>query len=485
MEFFNAEHLRLPDDAVTLGIAMAGATLAATVFYTPIPLFLLIVILGLAYFLTRPYELLLAMVFLIPFNFVVPIGGVPVAAELLKVFLWIPYLIGAGKSNLKFRGSQYSRYLAVIGILIVASVFRSHDLPFTIKESVRLGSNIGLIYLVTSLITTQERVVQVMRVLMISTTLVVCYGFYQFIIQDYGAIFWIVNPRMDTAVSHFRDSFWDWRGRMVSVLTSEMEIAHYFNLCIPIGVYLWLKEDSGKLGSKWLWISVLVLVGLILTFTFGGWLTLAATGAMFVFSSGRKARQRILLAGSFVTSVILAVGFVGPFRSFMAEKITGTGMNSLAWDAATRFEMWSFAIRTWWSHPLFGVGIGNFEFLYSNEASLISKWAPAGSSPHQTYLYLLAMFGLVGTFCILRVLIGSIFAGLALRRDRRFAILGPCLAFALTTTIVSGFSDDSGFFGPHAGYLVWLLVAITEAVQRLAQADQAPCLAPAQCPSSD
>ena len=137
----------------------------------------------------------------------------------------------------------------------------------------RFLSNIGLYYLVLNLVDSREKVTQILRVLMISVFIVACYGFYQFVIQDYGALFWIVNPRLTTSVAHYRDIFWPWRNRMISVLTSEMEMGHYFNLCLPLAVALWLSEGRARLYSKWLMIAVTIFAGLLLTFTFAaGWL---------------------------------------------------------------------------------------------------------------------------------------------------------------------------------------------------------------------
>src|SRR5438067_924470 len=229
-------------NAITLVTAMVGAGLAASLFYTPIPFAVFLAIPFFIYFVTRPYQLVLVMVFLIPFNFIVPIGPVPVAAELLKVFVWVPFLLSRRGQQASFTTSRYNKHFAVIAALLLLSLFRSHDLPYTIKECVRFGSNIGLCYLLLNLVDTREKVIDVLRVLTASCFVVAAYGFYQFAIQDYGALFWIVNPRLDTGLSHYRETFWPWRNRIVSVLTSEMELGHYFNLCMPIGVLLWIVE---------------------------------------------------------------------------------------------------------------------------------------------------------------------------------------------------------------------------------------------------
>jgi hypothetical protein len=135
-------------------------------------------------------------------------------------------------------------------------VIRSSDVLFTIKESVRLASNFGLCYLVINLVDTREKVLQLFRVLAISTFFVAGYGFYQFAIQDFGALFWLVNPRMDTGFSHGRYTFWEWRGRIISVLTSELELGHYFNMCLPVSIVLWLSERRRMGAWKWLLMAL-------------------------------------------------------------------------------------------------------------------------------------------------------------------------------------------------------------------------------------
>src|SRR6266404_496271 len=353
--------LQRPSDfRSALVIGLAGAILAASLFYTPIPLVLFVGVPASLYFVSRPYELLLVMVFLIPFNFVFKIGPLPVAVELLKIIAWIPFLVHLSTQKKSFRASRYNWCFAVLAGLLSLSVFRSNDLPFTIKESVRLASNLGLCYLVLNLVDSRERIFQIFRVLTLSTFLVACYGFYQFAIQDYGALFWLVNPRLETTLSHGRFSFWEWRSRITSVLTSEMELGHYFNVCLPVAVLLWLTEGRKRIGSKWLLMPIAMLIGLLLTFTFGAWLSLAATTGFFVLAFGQKWRWRALVAGSIVLLLVGGLVVFGPLRPIVEAKVTGVGVGGLAWDWATRFESWALAASVVVSHPLIGIGYGNF-----------------------------------------------------------------------------------------------------------------------------
>jgi hypothetical protein len=462
--------LLIRDNATVILIAMAGATLATSLFYTPLPFVALIAAPLGFYFLSRPYELLLLMVFLIPFNFAFTVGPIPVAVELLKVFVWIPFLIQRQFHNSPLRTSKYNKFFAVWFVILLLSLFRSTTLLYTIKEVVRLGSSLGLCYLVLNLVDTNEKVFQIFRVLTFSTFLVAFYGFYQFAIQDYGALFWIVNPRLDTNFAPGRYTFWEWRNRIISTLTSEMELGHYFNMCIPVGVVLWLTEGRRRIGSKWFVMVLAMLTGLLLTFTFGAWLALAATTAIFVLLLDKKRRLGMIVAGVSVLAIVTLALVYGPLSSFVVSKFMGTGVGSFAWDVFTRLDAWTFAVQTWWGHPLLGVGVGNYQSIEFSHQLVASPWGEGGSTPHETYLYILAVGGLIGFSTMLMIFFGNIRNSFRMGKHPELGLVALGLAFALIVNMIGWFSDDSTFVGPHTGYLLWLFVGLSEAVYNLVPA---------------
>jgi O-antigen ligase len=448
---------------LVLPIAVGGCVLSAV--YVPAALGVVCAAAIGIFFLERPYPLLLLMVFLIPFNFVFTIGPIPIATELLKLFAWVPFLITPAARG-RFKACKYWKWFFVWSVILGISLLRSNDMPYTIKESVRLASNIGLCYLVLNLVDTREKVLQIFRTLAISTFLVACYGFYQFAIHDYGALFWIVNPRMETSFSHGRFTFWPWRDRMISVLTSEMELGHYFNLVLPLSVVVWLLSNGRRFASKWFMPVLAILAGLLLTFTFGAWLSLGATTVLFILFFDKKRRWRLMLAAGLILALVLPLLTLGPLRPFIDTKLLGSGIGSFAWDLLTRLDSWTFAIQTWWSHPWFGVGIGNYEILEDAHEYIHSPWGPSGSTPHETYLYLLAQSGIIGLVSMLAILLGAIKSNLNLRGHREFGWIASALAFALIANLIGWFGDDSTFYGPHTSYLVWLIVGLSEAVRR-------------------
>lgn len=435
-------------------------------FYTPLVVVAVLVIPASVYFITRPYELLLLMVFFIPFNFVFKIGPLPVAFEVVKVLAWVPFFV-TRKDRPPFKSSRFNLAFGIIAAVLVLSLARAHDLPFTLKESVRVGSNVGLVYLCINLVRTRDQVMQILRVLTISTFVVALYGFYQWMIQDYGALFWIVNPRLDTSLAHYRDYFWEWRHRIISVLTSEMELGHYFNMCLPIGAMLWVTEGKRRFDSKWLWITLAMLAGLVLTFTFGAWLAITATCGLAILRFGGPKKWKVLGWGLIIFTLLASFLALGPLRGVIEAKASGTGIGSLAWDAATRLYGWKLALQVWWAHPLWGGGLGNYEFV-SADYDFVLGANSQGSSPHETYLYLLADYGLIGSISVFYVLWNSVRANVQvfLRAEPKMTLVAGALAFAICCNLVGWFADDSGFLGPHAGYLLWLLVGLSEVLWR-------------------
>jgi O-antigen ligase len=129
---------------------------------------------------------------------------------------------------------------------------------------------------------------------------------------------------------------------------------------------------------------------------------------------------------------------------------------------------WKLALQAWWSHPVIGVGIGNFEY-FSAEYDFVLGAQSQGSSPHETFLYLLANYGLVGTCAVVAVMTGSIRSCTKIIRENEgFALLAGALAFSIAVNLIGWFSDDSTYLGPHTSYLLWLMVGLTEVVRRLA-----------------
>jgi O-antigen ligase len=247
-----------------------------------------------------------------------------------------------------------------------------------------------------------------------------------------------------------------------------MELGHYFNMCLPVGIVLWLTQGRKRLTSRWLWATLAMLAGLVLTFTFGAWLALAVTTASFILLFKREQRWKMILMGALVLLLVASVVALGPLRPFVESKLVGNDIGSLAWDAYTRLASWTFALQAWWSHPLIGVGYGNFPRMTVGSLEFLTQaWTSSGSSPHNIYLYLLSELGVIGLGVVVLVFLRTARANLRLRGTPEFGYLALALLFGVTVAFVGGCSDDSPLYGPHNSYLVWLFIGMSEAVFNL------------------
>lgn len=142
--------------------------------------------------------------------------------------------------------------------------------------------------------------------------------------------------------------------RIAGPLEGPNQLAGYFDLAIPL---LLARVLAG--GDRWA-APALTLAALadVLTLSRSGVLA-ALVGCVAVLAIAGRLRLRAATLLPAAGAVVLAVGLLATFgllpRFLSVEEIGRE--NGLA----TRGELWHAAIALWISHPLLGVGAGNYE----------------------------------------------------------------------------------------------------------------------------
>jgi O-antigen ligase len=156
-----------------------------------------------------------------------------------------------------------------------------------------------------------------------------------------------------------------------------------------------------------------MLMALVMTWSRGAWLGLAAAGAVMalavVVRSGRGAVLGTVF-GLLAAYVLLAGGLarVPPaitqrFSDFVPYlgvlNVEGMEVTDANFAVLERVAHWQAAWRMWTDHPWLGVGIGNYEPAYARYA--LPLWPQALGHAHNYYLNVAAETGAIGLLAYL------------------------------------------------------------------------------------
>ena len=185
---------------------------------------------------------------------------------------------------------------------------------------------------------------------------------------------------------------------------------------------LYSKKQSPLLKSVLVFLIVLFIAGIIMSYTRAAWLSLF--GALVVFLLIKfKVKFKYLAFLGFIGILVIAANWVEIGHSLeknnaehatenMDERIES--MANISSDASNleRINRWTCAVNLWQERPMFGWGPGTYAMVYgpyqqSKNLTIISTSSGNRGNAHSEYLGPLAEQGLIGMLLVF-VLIGLI-----------------------------------------------------------------------------
>jgi O-Antigen ligase len=255
-------------------------------------------------------------------------------------------------------------------------------------------------------------------------------------------------------------------GRLTGTTDSNFEAAA-LAAAIPLLISLTgVIRRSARLKLVALIGVVILFAGLVETLSREGLLSLAAVMVGAVLFGGRWRRKAAVLL---LVGVVATVGYytvLAPASSL--QRVTMS-------DTSGRSSIWTVALRVFDSHPLLGVGTGNFILVssrYINRPGAIQALYEIQTPKvtHNTYLEALADLGIPGLLTLLAVLGWALSAGVRATRlfersgDEQLELMSRAVVLALVAILVSDFFVSNA----PAKYL-WLLIALCPVLLRLAR----------------
>lgn len=195
-------------------------------------------------------------------------------------------------------------------------------------------------------------------------------------------------------------------------------------------------------------------VGILRSVSIGAWIGFGAAVGSLVLPRGR--RWLLALIGIAMGGALVAVLLLPPERTIdRFNALTGTGL--------VRWEVWQASMHMAADHPILGVGLDNFLYLYRGGYMLPDAWRePNLSHPHNWLLQFWLDLGVLGLVAAVGAVIWTaitahrLFVAPRAPEDRVIAAASGGL---LVTFLVHGFVDNS-YFLPDLALVWWVVLAL-------------------------
>jgi len=153
-------------------------------------------------------------------------------------------------------------------------------------------------------------------------------------------------------------------------------------------------------------VVIILLAGLIASWSRGAWLGFAVSVMVMAFAIPRKLSTSILMTSG-LTILVLGLWFGGLIPQSVVDRITtaatdfitideirGVDITTVNYAVVERIAHWQAALNMAEANPIMGVGLGNYEIVYENYRLL--NWTEPLGHAHNYYLNILAETGIIG-----------------------------------------------------------------------------------------
>ena len=224
------------------------------------------------------------------------------------------------------------------------------------------------------------------------------------------------------------------------------------HLALMLGRALPFCLAAALAGWRVLWLPGAVIgLAILLTFSTGGWL--GALAAVLVVVALVARRELALRFGGLALVALLVISALA-IAGVLPERL-----NPLRQTGGFRLDLWLSSVQMIRDHPLLGVGLDNFAYVYQQVYLREGAAAePNLSHPHNWVLHVWLELGLAGLAAFGWLLVS--FAAQARRGAHRWLVAGA--AGSIADMLVHGFLDNS-FFLVDLAFLFWLGLALVVA----------------------
>jgi len=387
---------------------------------------------------------MLLMIFLMPFNLQRNLGGDhALFADLAKLLLIPPFLLICPYRKLLAESRLCKIFLATFLFNVAVSLGRAMELPLTAKLLLRQFSALFFGLMVASVFRSKEKLTRVTAVILVVIVIQGVYGTYQWMIGGLGSFWYWLNPEIA--------AFTEWEGRAMGALGHMNSLGGILNMGLCLALSLLVSRQWTHWRLRLSLGVAMMLIGLLVTFSRGGWFAFALT-AVLLFLIELRRNGRLILVPVLLGLLLLPIA-TSELGRHVYQRVT----NVEPFSDYGRLAAYAASLQMFLQHPLFGVGYGNWRFFFAG-------YVPGFVLPfaHNLYLGVLSETGLAGFLLFFAPLGYLIVRGLrfSLQGDPVVSILIRAYSFAMVGAFVQGLSDSWTDANPPYASLFWTIVGL-------------------------
>jgi len=306
-----------------------------------------------------------------------------------------------------------------------------------------------LFFVLVNQLDSKARLYRFLVIGLLAAFVVSLYGIYQYLIGIPVESAWVDMDRHPLL-----------RTRVYSVFGNPNILAEYLVMLIPFGLALaWSARDGWK-RSIFLGITGIMALTLLLTFSRGGWVGLAAALGFLAFLKD----WRYLL-------LLIPLAFAG--FAFLPQVVLERLLTIFSLEDTSniyRLVVWQEAMEIIGDYWATGVGLGHQSFMEIYPYYMITR-IKTPFHVHNTYLQFLVETGIMGFALFIWLLASIMKQGIQGLRQIRDPFLNSVIAAALAATVgvlTQGFGEHI-LYMPKVITLFWLNAAVIFAALRLGQ----------------
>ena len=332
----------------------------------------------------------------------------------------------------------------------------------------------GLFFLITNVVRTPAMLRQAIVALLLAGAFLGFLSFYQQLTRtyanDYGGFAQMSNAAFDTGVEQLQGAVQ--QRRLAGPIGDQNYYAQFMLMLVPVGLFQFWGARSKLLRVVAAMATLLITIGIALTFSRGAALGFALMLVIMAFMRYIKPYQVVLI----LLGIILVLQAFPQYgmRLMSLEQLSGVtqqdtgGINNADSAVQSRMTEMLTAGLVALDYPVFGVGPGLFKYYYPQYAGIVGGQVQATArAAHNLYLEMAAETGISGLICFLLIVFVTL-RNLARNRKRclqsspEFANIATGFTLAIVSYLTAGM-----FLSLAYERYFWLMLALAAATSQI------------------